>query len=346
MILCCCLGGGRPAPATQPDIQRILNEHVDSGRAVGLVVGVIRDGERRFYSAGRLRADQPQPIDEHSVMEIGSISKVFTTLLLAQMDAQGLLRLQDPAQQYLPQALRLPTRNGAPITLEDLATHTSGLPRMPGNFKPVDPHNPYADYTVQNLYDFLKGLGPLQNVDGTARYSNLGMGLLGHILEQRSGLTYEQLLVTRIAKPLGLTHTTTRPGPDDAPQVAAGHRGRAAVSAWDIPTLAGAGDINASTSDLLTFTAANLGLPETPLYPAMRRCHAPRAATADPDLKVALGWHIWNKHGSEIIWHNGGTGGFASFLGFRQDTRHGVVVLSNSAYRTVDQIGLDLLNDR
>ena len=131
-----------------------------------------------------------------------------------------------------------------------------------------------------------------------------------------------------------------------AARVATGHRGRTPVSAWDIPTLAGAGDINSPASDMLTFTAANLGLFETPLTSTMRRCHQARVDSANPQLKIGLGWHIWKKHGSDITWHNGGTGGFATFMGFRTDTNEGVVVLSNSAYRGVDQIGLHLLNHK
>ncbi len=334
----------RPAPAAAPDAQKIIDERVGNGLAAGLVVGIVRDGNRQFYSAGTLRAGETEKLDENTIFEIGSISKVFTTLLLAQMVEQGQLKLSDPAQKYLPSAVKMPSKNGTQITLEHLATHTSGLPRMPSNFNPADPQNPYADYTVQQMYDFLAGYTLVQEIGGEASYSNLGMGFLGHVLALQTGKSYEELIIARICKPLGMNSTNTKPRDRDASRVATGHQGRTPVSAWDIPTLAGAGDINSTAGDMLIFCAANLGSPETPLTSTMRSCHGARVDSADPQLKVGLGWHIWKKHGSDITWHNGGTGGFAAFIGFRTDTNEGVVVLSNSAYRGVDQIGLHLLN--
>ncbi len=335
-----------PAHAAASDVQRIIDQRVQGGMATGLVVGIVRDGAQQFYAAGTLQADGTEKVNENTIFEIGSISKVFTTLLLAQMEEQGEVKLSDPAQKFLPAAVKMPSKGGTQITLEHLATHTSGLPRMPSNFHPADPHNPFADYTVQQMYDFLAGYTLVREIGGQGTYSNLGMGFLGHLLELQSGKSYEELIITRICKPLAMNSTTTKPRARDAARVATGHQGRTPVSAWDIPTLAGAGDINSTASDMLSFTAANLGLPKTPLTGTMRRCHRARVDTADPQLKIGLGWHIWKKHGSDITWHNGGTGGFASFIGFRTDTKEGVVVLSNSAYRGVDQIGLHLLNNK
>ena len=144
-----------PAHAAAPDVQKIIDQRVQSGMATGLVVGIVRDGARQFYTAGTLRAGGTEKVDENTIFEIGSISKVFTTLLLTQMEEQGKLKLSDPAQKLLPTAVAMPSKNGTQITLEHLATHTSGLPRMPSNFDPEDPRNPYADYTFQQMYDFL-----------------------------------------------------------------------------------------------------------------------------------------------------------------------------------------------
>ncbi len=337
---------GPPAHAAEPDVQKIIDRRVQSGMANGIVVGLVRDGGRQFYSAGTLRADGTEKVNENTIFEIGSISKVFTTLLLAQMEEKGEVTLSDAAQKFLPTAVKMPSKNGTQITLEHLATHTSGLPRMPSNFTPADPTNPYADYTVQQMYEFLTNYSLVGEIGGQGNYSNLGMGFLGHLLALRSGKSYEELMITRICKPLGMDSTNTKPRAKDAGRVATGHQGRVPVSAWDIPTLAGAGDINSTAGDMLIFIAANLGLRETPLTSTMRRCHPARVDSADPQLKIGLGWHIWKKHGSDITWHNGGTGGFAGFVGFRTDIKRGVVVLSNSAYRGVDQIGLHLLNNK
>ena len=195
---------GPPAHAAAPDVQKIIDQRVRSGLATGLVVGIVRDGTRQFYSAGTLRAGGTKKVDENTIFEIGSISKVFTTLLLAQMEEKRQVKLSDPAQKYLPPAVKMPSKNGTQITLEHLATHTSGLPRMPSIFDPADPQNPYADFTVQQMYDSLTGYTLVREIGGQATYSNLGMGFLGHLLELRSGKSYEELIITRICKPLGM----------------------------------------------------------------------------------------------------------------------------------------------
>jgi CubicO group peptidase (beta-lactamase class C family) len=335
------------ASAATRDIQHTVDQCVKAGITPAMVVGVVRaDGTMEFYSAGTLHADGTTPVDENTIFEIGSISKVFTTLLLAQMEAQGALKLSDPAQRFLPEGVTMPSRDETPITLEHLATHTSGLPRLPDNFRPKNVADPYRCYTYQQMYDFLSGHELQGQIGGTSVYSNLGTGLLGHILELQSGKTYEVLLIEQVCDPLDMTSTTTEPRAQDADRVAGGHRGGRATSAWAFPTLAGCGGIDSNARDLLRFTAANLGQIDTPLASAMRRCHEPRARIADVPVKVGLGWHIEGPAGREIIWHNGGTGGFASFLGFRPDTGEGVVVLCNSAYRGVDQIGRHVLDDR
>ena len=341
--------------ATAALVQKIIDARVEAELAPAIVVGIVRkDGTKEFYCAGKLKAGGTEQVDENTIFEIGSISKVLTTLLMAQMEEQGDLEFSDHAQSFLPAGVTMPIKEGISqpsgetppthITLEHLATHSSGLPRMPSNFQPKDPSNPFADYTCQRLYDFLSS-HTLEGEMGQIVYSNLGMGLLGHILELQSGKSYEQLLIVRICEPLGMNSTTTRPRPRDAARVATAHMGRAPVSAWDFAALAGCGDINSTATDMLIFAAANLGQLDTPLLNAMRLCHAPRVTSARSPVKIGLGWHLLGQPGREIIWHNGGTYGFASFMGFRPDTGEGVIILSNASYRGVDRIGFHLLDD-
>ncbi|MCH2134782.1 MAG: serine hydrolase [Phycisphaerales bacterium] len=332
-------------PAAGPDVQDIIDDRVRVGAATGIVVGIIRkDGRREFYSVGTMQSNSTTAVDEDTIFEIGSISKVFTTLMAAQMEAAGTLQMSDPVQQYLPEGVTMPAREGTVITLEHLATHTSGLPRLPDNFKPEDPANPYACYTYQQLYDFLSSHELAGPVGGDGSYSNLGTALLGHVLERRSGKSYGDLLFVEVCEPLGMSSTTTTPRESEARRVAGGHVGGQPTSAWDFPTFAGAGGIKSTARDMLVFTAANLGQIDTPMVDVMRHCHEPRVGTGRSGTRIGLGWHVQGPPGREITWHNGGTGGFASFLGIRKDTGEGVVVLSNSAYRGVDQVGLHLLD--
>src|SRR5262249_8823836 len=155
--------------------------------------------------------------------------------------------LNDLAAKYLPPQVTMPERNGKAIRLVDLATHSSGLPNIPGNMYRQDPANPYADYAVDDLYEFLSSYGLLRDPGAEVEYSNLGMGLLGHILSHRAGMDYESLIRSRITQPLGMMDTTITLSSSQAQRMATGHNGMlAAVANWDLPTLAGAGALRSS----------------------------------------------------------------------------------------------------
>ncbi len=315
---------------------------MDHGYNVGIVVGLVSPLGTRYYAYGRTRAGGDDVPDENTIFEIGSITKVFTSILLADMVEQGELALEDPIERFLPGSIDAPKRNGASITLEQLATHTSGLPRMPTNFAPADAANPYADYSVDQLYAFLDGYRLPRDIGVSYEYSNYGAGLLGHILALHAGVSYEELVRRRILDQLGMTATGITLTPDLTDRLAAGHVGTAVVPHWDIPTLAGAGALRSNAHDMLIFLRANLGLTESALLSAMRTTHHPRHTAGSPNMHVGLGWHI--RSGSqEVVWHNGGTGGYRSFVGFATATETGVVVLTNSS-QSADDIGLHLLD--
>lgn len=178
-------------------IDRVASPLVERGVAVGLVVGVLEGGEGRCLAYGETVLGSGKAPDEDTVYEIGSITKVFTALLLADAVERGAVSLDDPVQKYLPAGVILPVK-GAPITLAHLASHTSGLPRLPPNLKPADDANPYADYSVDDLYASLRALR-LESAPGRYEYSNYGAGLLGHVLALQAGRPYEELLVERYA---------------------------------------------------------------------------------------------------------------------------------------------------
>ena len=339
----------KPAPAVLSDeeIRKILVERIDAQhQSVGIVVGVITPEGRRTVAYGHLAQDDPRPLNGDTIFEIGSATKVFTALLLADMVQHGQVALDDPVSKYLPKTVKMPERNGRSVTLVDLATHTSGLPRLPGNMAPKDPGNPYADYTVDQLYQFLSGYQLKRDIGSQYEYSNLGGGLLGHVLALRAGTDYESLVISRICGPLHMKSTSITLTPEQKSRFAVGHNaGMQPVENWDLPTLAGAGALRSTANDLLNFLAANLGYSKSPLAPAMAAMLKTRRPTGQAGLQVGLGWHIFTGHGKEIIWHNGGTGGYRSFMGYDPAAGIGVVALSNAGTDIgVDDIGRHLLD--
>ena len=165
------------------EVQDNIKQRVDSKKHVGIVVGFLKDGKETYFSYGKTNLKDGVDVNENSVFEIGSISKVFTTILLSDQVLKGNMKLEDPISKYLPEDVTVPERNGKIITLKDLATHTSGLPRMPDNFRPVDPNNPFLGYEKEQIYEFLASYELTRDIGATYEYSNFGMGLLGHLLE-------------------------------------------------------------------------------------------------------------------------------------------------------------------
>jgi CubicO group peptidase (beta-lactamase class C family) len=316
-------------------------KRVERGGTMGIVVGVVDPDGSSFVARGRRSADGA-PVGEDTLFEIGSITKVFTAALLADLDQRGLVGPDEPLARLLPPGARVPARGERQITPRHLATHRSGLPRLPEPFAPPHMDNPYAAYSEADLLAFLAAHALQRDPGAQYEYSNLGAGLLGYSLARRAGGSYEDLVIERLAGPLGLEDTRITLSAEQRARLATGHAGRRAVAGWDFDALAGAGALRSTPRDLLRFVAANLGLVEG-APAALHATHGGRTATGTPDLSVALGWHVWTKHGSTLLWHNGGTGGYRSFCGFDPEKRRGVVVLANSSSDEVDDIGLHLL---
>lgn len=330
--------------AFPPDasILALIKARVDEGRVAGIVLGVMdADGTTRVVAYGE--AAPGKPLMKDSVFEIGSITKTFTGTLLAEMVEAGQVKLDVPAQTYAPTGLQLPTRNGKTISLANLSEQNSGLPRLPTNLAPANPANPYADYSVDQLNDFVGHYTLTRDPGEAFEYSNLGVGLLGHLLATRAGSSYEALATARILKPLGMTMTAATMTPEMSAALAQGHDARGqAVGLWDIPTLAGAGALRSNVMDMLKYLDANVGPPKTDLERAMRLAQQPRAKAGT--MQIGLNWFTQkDPSGVEIIWHNGGTGGYGSYIGFDQKRGVGVVLLSNSSGGAQD-IAIHLLD--
>lgn len=315
----------------------LLESHVEPGRdSLGYVSAV--EGQP-VATAGRFDAAASQPLSGDTVFEIGSVSKVFTALLLADMVARGELALSDTAAQHLPPAARPKPFDGREVTLLDLATYTSGLPRMPANFSSPEPLNPYASYTTAQLFEAVATLEPKYFPGSHYEYANLGFALLGHALARRAGRSYEELVVERICDPLGMGDTRITLSPAMRARFAPAHdTSLMPIPHWDMPAFEAAGALHSTANDLLKFLAAR----STPRFAALletrRQCDI-------ADTVVGLGWFITNRHGDEIVWKDGETGGHASFIGYSPRSGRAAVLLSNANSDTTTlPLGWHLVN--
>lgn len=251
------------------------------------------------------------------------------------------LKLDDPIEKFLLH-LKLPESGGQKITFRHLSSHTSGLPRLPDNLHPKDTQNPYADYTAQNLYECLARTSLMRIPGKSFAYSNLGMGLLGHILSVYAQKNYDQLIQDVIADSLHMKNTKISLTRNMKKQFATGHCQGKRVKHWEMSSLAGAGALRSNIQDMSNFLLANMGLFNSKTVEILRKCQA-KQFTISPTEQVGLGWIITTINHSEIIWHNGGTGGFRSFIGFNLESQKGIVILSNSADEWPDELGFHFL---
>lgn len=329
--------------ALPEELTKSINERISLGTNTSIVVGVIDEHGPQYYSFGT-KTIGGMPADEHTIYEIGSVSKTFTATLLADNIIKGKMKADDPISQYLPATVHVPVYNGggAPITLGNLSDHTSSLPPMPSNFAPADPANPFADYTVERMYAFLSSYALTREVGSAFEYSNLAVGLLGQIEALAAGKSYEELLAQVITDPLKMKETGIALSDKMKGNLARGYSMGQEVENWDLGSLQGAGAIRSSVYDMLIYLSANMGLTKTPLKEAMTLAHTPRHDKAGGSL-TGLGWFTEKGSQGDIIWHNGATGGYMSFAGFNPKMGKGVVVLTNSD-SGVDDIGMYLLD--
>jgi len=300
--------------------QQLTHGELAAGTGAGMVIGVFKHGERSVFTYGAARPD--------SLFEIGSISKTFTGLILARMLAEGKVRLDEPVRDLLPPGTATKP-SGPEITLLDLATHHSGLPGMPDNIRPADPSNPYADYSREQLYAYVKRHGVAKPDDATFAYSNLGVGLLGQVLADRAGRSYPDLVRQEITGPLGMSDTVVKLSADQQRRFLQGYNNKhQPVPAWDLDALGGAGAIRSTAGDMLRYLEANLH-PEKygAISGALAFSHQFQRVAAK-DTKIALAW-IFSEQ-SKTYWHDGGTAGFISYVFFNPEADCAAVVLLNS----------------
>lgn len=291
--------------------------------------------------------DHPRPIDEHTVFEIGSVTKTMTATLLADLIRRGVVSLDDPLADLLPTGTHVPAFEGKPITLAHVVTHTSGLPPLPTRMPTGDPDNPYARLSEQDLLGSLSDVSLTHAPGSEWQYSNFAMMLLSYAIANKSGRDFETLLRERLFAPLGMQDSFVARQPAGV-RVARGHlsNGRA-TSAWDIPVnMAGVGGVRSSLADMALYVKAHLGRRQSTITPAIEQTQRQVADVAGHSM--AMNWVLVPVNGRTIHTHEGGTGGFSAMVAFDREHQRGVVLLADTALTSLGglgNLGLHLLDE-
>ena len=352
------------AQPTNAQMKEILTQRIDVDRqAVGLAAVVVNSDQVRIVTHGFQGLDKTAPITADTLFEVGSITKTFTALLLADMVIKGELKLDDPVEKWLPQGLsvglkglKLRDYTGAPIRLIDLATHRSGLPRLPDNMPNATRADPYVDYREQQLLMYLKDREAFVETDAgkttkkrdeAYAYSNLGFGLLGYVLARAANMPYDELLQKRILTPLGLTSTFLDIPRNELARFSDGHYLEKGTTLkrtkhWRFDVIAPAGALIMSAKDMGRYAQAACGAIDTPLKAAFTLAQKRYGEGMGAKNPQGLAWILATLNDRAIVNHDGSTGGFSSTLWVDPERQSAVAVLSNAA-RPVTDIGLHLL---
>ncbi|MDO3384935.1 serine hydrolase [Gilvimarinus sp. SDUM040013] len=327
LSLAACQASATPAE----DIEQYLTHSIsEQGLGVGAAVVVIEAGNTSVITLGLANAKTQEKLTRQHALEIGSISKTFTSLLLADSVQGKVVKLNDQVAGYMPEQVANEANGLTKVTFADLATHRSGLPRIPTDFSPLNFLDPYADYDREHLWKFLSGFDKTREPGTLVEYSNLGTGLLGELVAQANRSEYDKLLEQKILTPLKMQHSFINEPADNNQKVASPHfTANSPAPRWHFLAMAGAGAINASINDMHRYLALNLA-PSGELADAISLTHKPIADVA-PGLKIGLAWFIQSTPNATYHWHNGGTGGSRSFMAFDKENQRGIVILLNAA---------------
>lgn len=329
------------AGALDLKVDSIVRNYISDGANCGLSLAIYNKGQVSYYNYGEVKRGAKQLPDKTTIYEIGSVSKVFTGILLAQAVKDNKVNLNDDIRKYLPGEYKNLVYRGRPVELVHLANHTSRIPRLPDDIdkKPgFDAQNPYKHYNKDLIFNFLHKV-TIDTFPGMkSEYSNVGMALLGVILEKVYNKTYDDLVIEYISKPLGLKSTKMNLNDEEKMRFAQGYTMEGSeTSHWELGDFAGAGGLRSTPEDMINFVIANLKEKND----ALKLSHS--STFDDGRNHAGLAWQlIITKKGNEMIWHNGGTFGFSAFASLIKSKDIGVVVLSNSG-NPVDPIALGIL---
>jgi CubicO group peptidase (beta-lactamase class C family) len=317
-----------------------------NGQSGGVAVAWVDADGPRFFQSGTFSSTDPRPITANTQFEMGSVTKVFTALLLAESERFGKVSRLDPAARYLIPADDPDQAALAGITLLSLTTHTSGLPRLPSNMGRPDPSNPYAGYTRANLVEALRSDGGKAPTNSVMSYSNFGAAVLGEALGSAWGTSYADALNTHVLIPLGMHATTLgmvgQPAPLD---LAPGNISGKTVPNWTQDAFAPAGALRSSAHEMAIFLAACLGKGDGPLRASIDATLKPEHVAEDVGGHIGMGWLLVDDPGHPIAWHNGATAGSHAFLAFDRKLGAGVAIMANFQ-KASESLGFELLGTK
>jgi len=317
-------------------IESLVQPFLENEKFSGVSIGVVLDGASWTLNYGQVSPSNSTKPSGDTIYEIGSISKVFTSVLLADAVNSGRVELDQPIGTLMPQLQESNEYVSEKITLKHLSQHMSGLPSMPSNFAPENPNNPFAGYDHEMLVEYMTSV-KLNRVPGLIHvYSNLGAGLLGDLLAAQAKSNYESLLKNRLLKPLEMNDTTITLSNAQTERLAPPHNSALLPEhKWNFDALAGAGAISSTTKDMIRFMQANLEPPGNSVGKAIETAwkqNMPASLFGRPAM--GLGWMI-DRDGS-TRWHNGQTGGYHSMMLINRDAGAGVILLTNTADMEAD----------
>lgn len=373
----CSMWGSQGVMDEEKQVVSLVQPLVQSQKLAGVVVGIVDKNGPRIYSFGSTSLQNGSDLDGQSIFQIASLSKVFTSLLMETLVQQGKVSWNTNISEYLPQPIQLldPKK---PITLLHLSTHSSGFPSLPLNLKPVDSLNPYKDYDLSRLHEFLSSFNPSVSPGEIWGYSNLGVGLLGHIAEKIEHKSYDELVREYIFNPLKMGDTKVFLSSPEKNRCVLGYSSYDFLDAsnsdlwrywvwfkglfkkkplrpmkpWDFDVLVGAGGIKSTANDILIFLSHCVSISSTssPLQEAILdtqkiQTHLPQLQTG---CHMAKGWIVLPQKNGDLYWHNGATYSSSSFMGFNTASKKAVVILTNTftGSQDPDKIGLALLTEK
>jgi D-alanyl-D-alanine-carboxypeptidase/D-alanyl-D-alanine-endopeptidase len=327
---------------TDQGVEKAARPLVENRIADGLSVGYIAGKQHGIVHLGSSSRSGKHP-EDLTLYEIGSVSKVFTSLMLADAVVRGEIDLNAAANFANPAGIRLPSREGRPIRWIDLSTHRAGLPRIPGNLPLTDLTNPYRDYDSTKAAAFLNQYELPRRPGDAQKYSNFGASVLGYLVAEKSGKTYQQLLRERIATPLGMTDCTVELSEDQRKRLATPHATfGSATPPWTFSDMPGAGGIHATIRDMLRFAQAQLTPPPGKPGEAIELAWKQQRDADASGPAMGLGWMIAGDR--QTRWHNGQTGGSHAAIFLNREINCAVVVLCNTAVmKEVDQLAMQLV---
>ena len=322
-------------------VEAVLQPFMFESKTVGLSIGVLKEGKTYFYNYGETKKDNGQIPSSKNLYEIGSISKTFTSLLLAKAVVEKKIALNDPVNKYLPKDIPVIKFGNDTLRIVHLSNHTSGLPPLPDNFGATDLVNPYKDYDDTKLHTYLKTAKLSQKPGEKFEYCNLAVGLLGHILESVNKMSFEKMVTTFICSKAGMNNTRQLLIKRDSALFVQGYDVSILPQGqWDFKALAAAGCIRSNAEDMMKYAALQLGTDDIQLQKAIYLSHQ---ATFDAgQQQIALNWFVQDWGWGKILFHNGQTGGYKSFLAINEKTKNAVIILSNTAVNN-DEIGVVIL---